>query len=97
MGEKESSLRWCSFRENETTHTFTNTPGLYRVQQATALWERGYKDQRKGRKGLAQNSEQGPASYPICANTPSYLLLKYGSTPPQDHGTPMLFSSEGEE
>lgn len=40
MGEKGSSPKWCPFRENETTHPFTNSPGLYRVQQATDPWER---------------------------------------------------------
>lgn len=81
MGEKGSSPGWCPFRETETMHYCTNTAGLYRVQQATAPWDREYKGQRKG---PAQNSEQGLASYPTCANSPSYLLPQYGPSPPQD-------------
>lgn len=74
---------------NETTQSFTSTPGLYQVRQATAPWEGDCKDQRKRRKGSSLNSVQGPASHPVGADPQSCVQLRCGPTP--------LSSSEGKE
>lgn len=83
--------------ENETTQSFTSTPGLYQVRQATAPWEGDCKGQRKSRKDSALNSGQGPASHPVCAHTQPCAQPHYGATPLPEQGCPTLSSSEGKE
>lgn len=78
--------------ENETTQSFTSTPGLYQVRQATAPWEGDCKGQSKSRKGSALSSGQGPASHPVYAHTQPCAQPHYGPTPLPEQGCPTLSS-----